>query len=640
MHTGQLLALGLIAGGTIYIGLPIGRLQGLSNKVRSALSMLAVGVLIYLLVEILGEAAGQTSSSVLSAVGASRLTDDAVLDVLLLLGGLLIGLVGLVALQQRWQQALLEQGSARLPWMIASGIGLHNLSEGLAIGQSFALGQTGLAVGLVIGFALHNATEGFGIVAPAVHGGQRLRWRELFWLGAIGGGPTFIGTLLGSIWTSAPLSVFVLAMAGGAILYVVKELLAGVRKESAQRLMMSMLVVGFAMGWGTEVTATAHLSGDASGSGQGVVREADGDIISANSSNTAASHQTLKLTAQAAAAQDQLADDVLHEQALTPTLLPDGTKQFVLTASTFPWELYPGKVIQAWGYNQQVPGPLIHVKVGDKVAIVLKNNLPQPTTLHLHGLAVPNAMDGVPNMEMDNGASHTSAGDMAGMSMSSGNAVHGGSSVRPPVTAGSVPGTQAAIPPGGSFTYRFTVTPQMVGTHLYHTHVNDDFQMDMGLHGVLLVDPASPPPAPQQPVVDAVYEMASFKVDGSEQENVFTLDGKAYPEAPVLNVPRGALVHLRLVNASAEESHVMHLHGYTFKIVARDGNPLPQPESANTVLLGPSQTADIEFVADNPGNWMFHCHILDHTVNPGPESEGSAQKMADMGGLVTWIHVD
>jgi hypothetical protein len=158
--------------------------------------------------------------------------------------------------------------------------------------------------------------------------------------------------------------------------------------------------------------------------------------------------------------------------------------------------------------------------------------------------------------------------------------------------------------------------------------------MDGGLHGVIIVDPKGWRP----PEVDALYEIGSFKVGNSEEENAFVLDGKAFPEAPALTVPLGAHVRLRMVNASAEESHVMHLHGYTFSVVALDGNPTSNPTEANTVMLGPGQTADVDFTATEPGRWMFHCHILDHLVNPG-EGEGSASHMAGMGGLVTFVDV-
>ncbi len=294
-------------------------------------------------------------------------------------------------------------------------------------------------------------------------------------------------------------------------------------------------------------------------------------------------------------AQDQASNDVLHGRTLEPKLLPDGSKEFDLTASVFTWQLYNTARVTVWGYNHQVPGPLIRLKVGDRVRFVVKNELPQATTLHWHGLAVPNSEDGVPGI------------------------------------------TQKPIPPGGQFTYHFTITPQMIGTHFYHTHFNDSFQMDQGLHGILFVDPAGSPKKKYD--VEAFYEMASFKVGGSDQENVFTLNGKAFPETSVLSVSRGARVLLHLVNASSENDHVMHLHGYTFRIVALDGNPLDHPISASTVNLAPSQTADVAFTASNPGRWMFHCHILDHMINPGPQGEGNEVTPANMGGLMTYINV-
>jgi manganese oxidase len=317
---------------------------------------------------------------------------------------------------------------------------------------------------------------------------------------------------------------------------------------------------------------------------------ADGDKISLKKLATG-----LTTSAEEAALEDKTSNSLLSEQAMTPKLLPDGTQEFDLTVSRFPWQLYPGMTVMVWGYNQQVPGPLIRLKVGDKALFVVRNFLPQATTIHWHGLAVPNTEDGVPGV------------------------------------------TQKAIPPGGEHRYRFTVTSQMIGTHLYHSHVNDDFQVDQGLHGVLIVDPAGPTGKTDE--VDAVYEIASFKVGGSELENLFTLNGKAYPEAPALRVPLGARVRLRLVNASAEETHVMHLHGYTFQVIALDGNPLAQPLSANTVNLAPSQTADIRVSANHPGVWMFHCHVLDHLVNPGPYGDGSEKEIAEMGGLMTYLDV-
>ena len=590
MHFTTVVLLGFIAGATILFGLPVGRLKSFNSTLRSSLSMLAVGILVFLLVEILGDASEPT----VTALAAPGSTLQGLVLALLLAVGFTVGFVGLVIFEQRLIRAAVDGGSpVRLSFMIATGIGLHNLSEGLAIGQSYAQGMSGLALVLVIGFALHNATEGFGIVGPVVQRGGRLSWGTLLLLAAIGGGPTFVGTVLGSLWTSSYLSVAVLAMAGGALLYVIKELLAGVRREPKQALIMAAVALGFIVGWGTEFVADRGVAASASHRGAeatGVVTGGDMDGVRVASFGAGP-----KLSQAAVADQERRADDLLHERALRPQVLADGVHRYTLTASVFPWNLYPGVSVSAWGFNGEVPGPLLRFRVGQRVEIVVHNELPQATTVHWHGLAVPNAQDGVPGV------------------------------------------TQEPISPGGTFVYRFTVTPQMIGTHLYHTHVNDDFQMDMGLHGPLIVDPAAPLTTAKG--IDALYEIGSFKIGGSEEENVFTLDGKAFPEAPALVVPEGARVRLRLVNASAEESHVMHLHGYTFRIVALDGNPLKEPVAADTVLLGPSQTADVVFTADNPGAWMFHCHILDHTINPGPSGDGSAEHVAEMGGLVTFVDV-
>ncbi|HTC22325.1 MAG TPA: multicopper oxidase domain-containing protein [bacterium] len=585
MNLSTLFLLGFIAGGTILIGLPIGRLKGFNPTLRAALSMLAAGILVFLLIEIMGQACGQTASVLRSVADGSAGIGLGLWMVLLLVGGFLVGLVGLVKIEQRMVRSSAVFNPQNLSLMIAVGIGLHNLSEGLAIGQAYRQGMAGLTISLIVGFALHNATEGFGIMGPMVKSGQQPTWGRIFGLAVIGGGPTFVGTLLGSLWSSTSLSVFVLAMAGGSLLYVLKELLHIARKETAQVAIMTTLALGFTVGWGTEVIADMAQSGPGTG-----VMDADGDKISAKSLDAGP-----KISTPEAAAEDQVANSLLYEKAMEPKVLADGTKEYDLTASIFPWQLFPGAGVNAWGYNGQVSGPLLRFKVGDRVQFAVTNNLPQVTTVHWHGLAVPNQQDGVPGV------------------------------------------TQQSIPPGGQFIYRFTVTPQMAGTHLYHTHVNDDFQMDKGLHGVMIIDPAGPAKSPYD--VDALYEIASFKIAGSDQENVFTLDGKACPEAPVLKVPLGSHVLIRLVNASAEERHVMHLHGYSFKIVALDGKPVAYPQEANTVNLEPSQTADIAFTATNPGNWMFHCHILDHLINPGPKGEGSETQIPDMGGLMTFVEV-
>jgi manganese oxidase len=304
--------------------------------------------------------------------------------------------------------------------------------------------------------------------------------------------------------------------------------------------------------------------------------------------NTAATDgDSLALTDAQIAEQDQTAMDILQEKALEPVILSDGTKQFTLTASAFPWHLYVGQSVQAWGFNGQVPGPLIRVHVGDHVKIVVENRLPGATTVHWHGLAVPNGMDGTPM-------------------------------------------SQAPIQPGEKFVYEYTITPQMMGTHYYHSHMDEEFQVDSGMYGPMIVLPKE---ADKSYDVDAMYMLSSWKLNGSDQENAFTMNGKSYPETPMLHVKRGQKVRIRLINASGIESHTMHLHGFTFHIIALDGNPAANPQAANTITLGPGQTADIAFNADNPGDWMFHCHILDHLKNLDDNVD-------DMGGLVAMVHVE
>jgi len=280
--------------------------------------------------------------------------------------------------------------------------------------------------------------------------------------------------------------------------------------------------------------------------------------------------------------QTNMAEDLMKEKALQSTSLSDGTKQFTLTAAPIIWNLYQQKNVNAWGFNGQTSGPLLRVKVGDKVSIVLKNRLDEPTSLRFQGISIPASMGGIPDH---------------------------------------------AVLPGKTFTYKFTVTKDMVGTHNYFSGTNLDKQIDHGLHGVLIVDPAKGKEYPDANV-DVMFDIGSFKVDQKPQENVFTLNGKPYPNSPELMIKKGQTVIVRIVNSSAETYHAMHLHGYTFKLVSEDGHHLAKPVSMNVVTLAPEETADIEFVANTPGMWMFHCHILDHTINPDDD-------MDEMGGLMT-----
>ncbi|MFF0267122.1 ZIP family metal transporter [Kribbella sp. NPDC004536] len=275
MSSSQVAVLGAIAGFTIYLGLPIGRLRAPAPRLKAGLNALAIGILLFLFWDVLAHAWEPVDGAL-----ADKHWSTALGNGLVLAAALGIGLLGLVY-YDRWTarrraaassssigpgaaatgdpalQPRTKSAAAGLATMIATGIGLHNFAEGLAIGNSAATGEVSLAVLLIVGFALHNATEGFGIVAPLAAAGERPSWPTLALLGLIGGGPTFVGTLVGQRFVNDTLSVAFLGLAAGSILYVVIELLSVARKTGLKELTTWCILLGLLAGFATDAIVTA-----------------------------------------------------------------------------------------------------------------------------------------------------------------------------------------------------------------------------------------------------------------------------------------------------------------------------------------------------------------------------------------------
>jgi ZIP family zinc transporter len=273
MSTGQTLLLGAIAGLTIFLGLPMARMPGVSPQLKAFLTATATGILLFLFWDVLSEAIEPVEHA-LDVRAWGRFSGVSAIA----LGGFVVGLMSLVYydgwMKARQRRAMLGPGAASAAefarhhrpglsaaqWLsvfIATGIGLHNFSEGLAIGQSAARDLKSLALVLVIGFGLHNATEGFGIVGPLSGEPEAPSWRFLGLVGLIGGAPTFVGTLIGHSWTSENLSIAFFALAAGSILYVVIELLNVCRTFGSKTLTAWGVVLGLVLGFGTDFILVA-----------------------------------------------------------------------------------------------------------------------------------------------------------------------------------------------------------------------------------------------------------------------------------------------------------------------------------------------------------------------------------------------
>ncbi len=279
MTAGQTTLLGALAGATIFLGLPLGRVQGLSAWLRSFLTMLSAGILLFIFFDVMAQANDVVDGSISRGHHGGSWTPFG-MDVTMLMIGFVVGVAGLswserqlrrrrplapmaggsvedAALAGLDMAALAEQArraSLALGMMIATAIGIHNFSEGLAIGVAARGGEVALAGTLIVGFALHNATEGFGIVGPL--GDVRPSWRWIGLAGLVGGGPTFLGANIGYRVSSKPLQLAFLSLAAGAILFVVGELWTGTSRRASRGQVLAGLVIGFLLAYASDLVIT------------------------------------------------------------------------------------------------------------------------------------------------------------------------------------------------------------------------------------------------------------------------------------------------------------------------------------------------------------------------------------------------
>jgi len=264
-------------------------------------------------------------------------------------------------------------------------------------------------------------------------------------------------------------------------------------------------------------------------------------------------------------------------------------RETTLTAAATSWEISPGQIVSAWTYNGTVPGPVIRAHPGDTIRVTLVNALPEPTTIHWHGVPVPNGMDGVPGI--------------------------------------SAP----VVPRGGQFTYEFPAPEP--GTYWYHPHADAAAQISRGLYGLLIVyPPAATPKAWDREFSLVVGEfggmmgsmgtgggmgmggssgMGSGMSSSAMAMGTLLINGKTGPYVPDLQVRKGERVLFRMVN-TGNMVHPMHLHGMSWSVTATDGFEVPAPYRKDTLPLNAGERYDAILDANNPGTWMLHCHNLQH----------------------------
>ncbi len=287
------------------------------------------------------------------------------------------------------------------------------------------------------------------------------------------------------------------------------------------------------------------------------------------------------------------ATDARGDQPVEPRI-ENGVKVFELEAAVARWNILPDVRTSAYTFNGQVPGPRLRITEGDRVRINVTNHLPESTTVHWHGLVLPNAMDGPAEV------------------------------------------TQEPIAPGQSFIYEFTA--QQRGTFFYHSHDHADRQEALGLYGALIIDPREPPAQPtydkelvvqlQEWLYRDDYTFPSMPMEGA-LPNFFTINGKAYPSTETVQLRVDERLLVRFIGSSNGFIHPMHIHGGPFTILETDGYPVPAGTQwvKDTVNVGPGERYDVLWEARQPGKWLLHCHINHHATNDNREEQGGGGLM-------------
>jgi FtsP/CotA-like multicopper oxidase with cupredoxin domain len=265
-----------------------------------------------------------------------------------------------------------------------------------------------------------------------------------------------------------------------------------------------------------------------------------------------------------------------------PWKMIDGVKVFHLVAEPCTREFAPGLVVNTWGYNGQTHGPVIEAVEGDRCRFYVTNRLPEPTTIHWHGVLLPSGMDGVGGL------------------------------------------TQPVIGPGETFRYEFTLKQH--GTLLYHPHFDEMTQIAMGMMGMIVIHPRNPDPARPRVDRDFALMLSEWAIEPGAARpnpfemsdfNVLTINAKSFPATSPLVVRLGQRVRIRFGNLGPMDHHPIHLHGYHFMVTGTDAGPIPPGAQwpQTTVLVPVGASRDIEFVADAPGDWALHCHMTHHMMN-------------------------